>query len=141
MNREPIYAALFSMTADISGLVTTSRTLKHWADVPPSEQPALFQRQGKETAITRPSIPTKWIMNAEWYVYCNAEEGDSCTQINSILDAVETALDQKVVTGYQTLEGLVFDCFIDGTVEIYEGLQGNQCMAIVPIKIEVINGG
>ncbi|MBP2638377.1 MAG: hypothetical protein H6Q72_4284 [Firmicutes bacterium] len=144
MNREPIYAALFELVQGISGIVTTGRNLKHWADVPAFEQPAIFQRQVNEAANSRTALPTSWVMNAEWYIYCNAEDDSSIatsTQLNAILDAVETALKQDIVTGYQTLGGLVFNCNIDGTVEIYEGLQGNQCMAVVPIKIEVINGG
>jgi hypothetical protein len=45
VNREAIYQALFDRVKNLSGLVTASRTLRHWDDVPLVEQPALFQEQ------------------------------------------------------------------------------------------------
>jgi len=45
MNREPIYSALFALLCAIPGIITFSRRMRHWTDVPVVEQPALFQAQ------------------------------------------------------------------------------------------------
>jgi hypothetical protein len=142
MIREPIYAALFALTQNIPDIVTTGRTLKHYDDVPQAQQPAIFQRQLDQTAQVKPGTPTKWELAAEWYIYVNegTQPGvDSCSLLNPILDALEAALAPNW-QGYNTLGGLVFDCKLGGKMEIYEGVNGGpQSMAIVPIKIIVIN--
>jgi len=48
--REPIYAALFDLAAGAAGFVTAERRLRHWSDVAPAEQPALFMTQKSEIA-------------------------------------------------------------------------------------------
>lgn len=138
MNREPIYAALFARIRNNPALKTAARTLKHYDDVPPSEQPAIFQRQLDQVAAPKPSQPTKWECDVEWYLYINAgtqPNVDNCVIMNPILDAIEQAMSPDT-SGYNTLGGLVFDCKINGKIEIYEGINGGpQTMAIVPIKI------
>ncbi len=138
INREPIYAALFAKFAAIPGIKTRSRRLKHWTDVPPSNQPALFQTQITETADKRPGIPTKWTLRAEIYVYVNAGKDPHAipaTAINAVLDAVEAALQPEPCEEEQTLGGLVQRCWISGTIETDEGALGEQSVAIVPIEI------
>lgn len=137
MSREAIYAALFEKGKSLPGLITTSRRLKHWNDVPPSEQPALFQAQGDELPTGNNSLPIIWKFNAEWYLYChsgNDPEATPATQLNDLLDAVEQAL-KPDVSGFQTLGGLVYNCRISGKVETDEGLLGPQSVAVIPIEI------
>lgn len=141
MNREPIYAALFDKVANIPGIVTSSRCLRHWNDVNPAEQPALFQTQKGEDAVIKDGFPTKWLIGADLYLYChtgNDPDAVPSTELNNLLDAIEEAL-KPDFTGYQTLGGLVFDCRIDGKIETDEGLLGPQSVAIIPIKIKVVN--
>jgi hypothetical protein len=143
MIREPIYAALFAIAQNIPGVVTTSRTLKHYDDVPSSAQPAIFQRQLDQDAESQPNRPTKWYCEAEWYLYVNEGENpgiDSCTILNPIMDALEAALLPSLPAGRNSLGGLVYDCKISGKVQIYEAINGGpQTMAIIPIKITVVN--
>lgn len=141
MNREPIYAALFAKVSNLPGIVTSSRKLKHWNDVNPADQPALFQTQNGENAIIKTGLPTKWSMDVDLYVYCHAgndPDATPSTDLNVILDAIEEAL-KPDYSGYQTLGGLVFDCCIDGKIETDEGILGPQSVAIIPIKIMVVN--
>jgi len=141
MNRELIFSTLFNLIANNPSLVTTDRQVRPWSDVPPSEQPALFMGQGDEHAITRPGFPTKWEMQANFYLYCNRSDDPAelaATQINNLLDVIELALKPSPVTGYNTLGGLVFNCVIDGRIETDEGLLGPQSVAILPIKITIV---
>lgn len=140
MDREAIYNALFTKVSAIPGLKTKSRTLQHWNDVTPSQQPALFQAQGDQIAAPMPGGPTKWTFYVSLYLYCHSTnpKAPPATQLNRLLDAIETAL-KADLTGYQNLRGLVFDCSIDGKVETDEGLLGSQSIAIIPIKILVVN--
>lgn len=141
MNREPIYAALFNKVANLQNIVTASRRLKHWNDVPPSEQPAVFQTQTGENAIVKTGFPTRWSFGVDLYLYCHAGNDPDvtpATDLNNLLDAIETAL-KPDYTGYQTLGGLVYDCRIDGKIETDEGTLGPQSLALIPIKITVVD--
>lgn len=140
MSREEIFNALFNKVAAATTFKTSSRRLKHWNDVPAVEMPAIFQletpqvyeRQGR-------GLPAKKYFNAELfiYVYCPNSSDIPSTQINNALDAIETVLAPDPATGLQSLGGLVMDCWIKGTIEIYEGLLGDKAVVILPIEILV----
>lgn len=137
MNREAIYQALFDKLAAVPGLKTKSRKLRHWTDVPAAEQPALFQAQGSQSAVTTSGTATRWTLNADIYVYVKTMGAASpATQLNNMLDAIETALaPDNPIKNTNTLGGLVVHCRIDGTVETDEGNLGDQAVAIIPVVI------
>lgn len=137
MNREAIYAALFARLSAIPGLVTTSRKLRHWTDVPPPEQPALFQAQGNQTAQPQTGLPPKWLLSADVYIYVRTTGADAPGPvINPILDAVTDALaPDNPVRNTCTLGGLVEWARIEGAIETDEGTLGDQAVAIIPINI------
>lgn len=142
MNREAIYSALFAKVQSIQGLVTISRKLAHWSDVPPSQQPALFCVQGNQSAIPGDparGLPTKWTLSVDVYVYARTDGGQvPGTVMNPILDAIETALKpDNPMTRTQTLGGLVEHCWIEGDVQTDEGALGDQAVSIVPVRILV----
>jgi hypothetical protein len=43
--REAIYAALWELGASAAQFTSTNRRLRHWTDVAPAEQPALFMSE------------------------------------------------------------------------------------------------
>jgi hypothetical protein len=136
--REPIYAALFAKLSGIAGLVTKDRRLKHWNDVAPQLQPALFQAQRNETAVQQTGLPVKWTFKVDVYLYVRTDGGQSPGPlINPLIDAIETALAPNAVESVQTLGGLVKHCWIDGAIETDEGTLGDQAVAIIPITILV----
>ena len=139
INRDAIYAALFSKASAAAGFVTASRKLLHWTDVPGIQQPALFQAQGKEMASAGFHLPTKWTLRAHLYVYVHQASVAGqvpATQLNTFVDAIEAALLPEAATGEQTLGGLVSHCRIIGEIETDEGLLGDQAVAIIPIEIQ-----
>ena len=141
MNREPIYAALFAKVSAIPGLVTVSRRLRHWDDVPDVEQPALFQVQKRELQVPRKGLPAKVTFECELYLYANSGNDMSTTPatlINPLMDAIEQAL-KPDVNGFQTLGGTVSHCWIEGEILGDEGYLGPQGVQIIPVKILVNN--
>lgn len=143
MNREAIFSALFDRLSGVAEFTTKSRRLKHWNDVSPSEQPAMFQAQGDQSAAPGDparGLPTKWTLNVDIYIYvqCGDDEAPA-TVINPILDAVEAILkpDYPDVQRTQTLGGLVEHCWIEGQIDTDEGTLGNQAVAVIPIRILV----
>jgi len=140
MNREVIYAALFSMLSSSGAYKTKSRKLQHWADVTASRQPALFQAQRTETASTVPGQPTVWNLQVDIYVYANtSNKSEAPSQIiNPLLDAIGNALAPDPITGKCTLGGLVQHAWIEGAIQTDEGVLGDQAVAVVPIVIKVV---
>lgn len=140
ITREQVYKALFDKVKQAPGLITTDRKLKHFSDVPPSEQPALFQTQTGEVPYKQVNTPYRWDYHAELYVYCNTSSDPAAlpaTQLNNIIDAIVDFL-KPDWTGFQTLGGLVFNVVIDGKIETDEGVLGEQAYAIIPVKITVV---
>lgn len=136
MNREAIYSALFALVASAPGLVTTSRKLLHWNDVPPTARPALFQSQKGEMAIQTTGIPTKWLLTVDLYLYVSTQGADNPGSVlNPIIDSIAAKLDQPFPGQSQTLGGLVQYARIEGRIETDEGTLGNDAVAIIPVSI------
>lgn len=137
MTREPIYSALFALVAAAPGLVTTSRKLLHWADVPASQRPALFMAQKREAIVQSTGRPAVWTLTVDLYVYVSTQGATSPGAVlNPILDAISTALDYRPGPGVpQTLGGLVQWARISGAIETDEGTLGSEAVAIIPVNI------
>lgn len=142
--REPIYAALFALvqTAVAPHAVTIARRFQLASQVPPVEQPAVFQVQKAErTQHERRGLPAKYYLSVDLIVYVQA--GDSASipsqAINAILDAIDTALAPTPgdPMNNQTLGGLVEHAWIEGEALIVEGTLQDQSVAIVPIQMYV----
>lgn len=140
IQREPIYAALYARLSAVAGLVTKSRRLKHWADTPAEEQPALFQSQVREVATASTSLPTQWALHLDVYVYVRASLDSAPSEVlNPLLDSICAALAQDGAgpNGRCTLGGLVHNARISGSIETDEGTLGEQAVAIIPVEILV----
>lgn len=136
MNREDIYSALFALAAGAPGLVTTSRKLRHWNDVQPSEMPALFMVQAGESAIRETRMPTRWVFAVKLYIYVNTASAQSPGEVlNPILDYLTDQLGDPFPGQPQTLGGLVHYARIEGDIEISEGTLGDLEVAVVPVMI------
>ena len=116
------------------------RRLRHWSDVAPAEQPALFMAQKSEQASVRKlGAPTVWTLAVDLYVYTHSSDPylAPATVLNPLLDAVEAALAPSAATGVQDL-GLpsqVQHAYISGKIETDEGVLGDHAVAIVPPEI------
>lgn len=136
MNREDIYKALFDKIKNTTGIVTASRRLRMWTEVPQSEQPALFMAQTGEIAETQTNQYTRWRLQVEFYIYVHTQDTreSPASALNPIIDEIVDKLmpqNQEV----QTLGGLVHYCRINGQIQTDEGVLGDQAIAIIPIEI------
>lgn len=138
VTREAIYSALFALVSNLPGIVTSSRRLRHWTDVSPDEQPALFQAQIRQTAAAHTGAPTKWLLRADLYLYANSGQDPNAvpaTALNNLMDAIEAALAPGPGQTVQNLGGIVHYCRISGEVMTDEGVLGAQAVAIIPVEI------
>jgi hypothetical protein len=138
--REAIYAALWTLGAGAAQFVTASRRLRHWNEVAPVEQPALFlAEKGGQAAVKALGAPVVWTLYADFYIYVHASDPYAApvTILNPLIDALERALQPSPTSGIQDL-GLaetVRHAYIAGKVETDEGVLGDQAVAIVPVEI------
>lgn len=138
MNREPIYSALFAKLQGLPGVVTASRRLRHWSDVSPAEQPAVFMAQKNELAQITTGQATRWTLAVDVYLYVKTGGSHEAPGplLNPLLDAIESALAvDNPIKNTCTLGGLVQHCRIEGAIETDEGTLGDQAVCIVPIVI------
>jgi hypothetical protein len=138
--REAIYAALWSLAADAASFASANRRLRHWADLAPAEQPALFMSEKGGHALTKAlGAPICWTLYADFYVYVHSSDPylAPAMLLNPLLDALEAALAPSPATGIQNLglPEMVQHAYIAGKIETDEGLLGDQAIAIVPVEI------
>ena len=138
--REPIYAALFALAAGAAGFVTAARRLRHWSELTPAEQPALFMRQRSEAAAVKTlGAPPVWTLGVTLHLYAHA--GDPyrapASVLNPLIDAVEAALAPSPATGLQDLglPAMVQHAYIAGKIETDEGILRDQAVAVIPVEI------
>lgn len=146
MDSEIIYQALFDRLSDIQGVVSVSRRLKHFNIVHNDQRPALFVTQGNQAENPVKGLNAKIILSADLYLYVYEADPVKAisTQINTFVDAIREAIkpDFPEICEYQTLNGLAEHCWIDGTIEVYEGVDGmldGQGIAIIPVQILTTN--
>jgi hypothetical protein len=136
MNREAIYAALFTLVSSDPALQTVSRKLLHWSDVPASQRPALFMAQKREAVVQSTGRPGRWLLTVDLYVYVSTKGNDyPGAVLNPILDLISSKLDNPIPGVPQTLGGLVQWARIEGAIETDEGTLGDDAVAIIPVHI------
>jgi hypothetical protein len=138
--REEIYAAVFALASAAPGLVTASRRAKPIQEITDNLMPALFQIQAGETYIQgKPGVPPRRILAVDLEIYVSNTGdpyGSAGTVLNPILDAIEAALAPDL-TGFQRLGGLAYRCWIEGRIEVFEGLLEGKVVALIPLQIEL----
>ncbi len=139
MTREPIIAALFAKLSAVPGLALSSRILRHYTELRPADQPALFLAPQSQLATRKRGFPTVWTISANVYLYVKRSGNDIVPDslMNPLLDAIEAALDPAGGVEVQTLGGLCDHAWIEGAIETDEGVLGDQAIAIIPIRILV----
>jgi hypothetical protein len=136
---EAIFAASFATFAGVSGLKTSSRRLVTWDKVSPEDQPALFQRELRFTAIQNHiGLTAKWHLFGEIVLYANAGSDPDVLPsqaLNALLNQVRAIFDpppnQRQTLGIPN----VYEAVIVGDILIDEGVTDGQSIALVPFKI------
>ena len=154
VTREQIALALFALVDTtvrnsltglglVSGLVTSGRKLRPLDAVTTTEMPALFQSQLGEDQDYPPAkmvaIPAKRTMHFLFTLY-TADHLESTvlaiTQLNAMVDAIETSMYGTGLTPVQTLGGIVTYARIEGKVDIAEDyMQTGKSVAVIQIEV------
>ena len=135
--REQIITSLFNLALTATTFNTSGRRLQLWSKV--ASFPALFVQSTGTHYPPREvrGLPPKRTITAELWVYtdvgkdpnANPEQG-----LNDIIDAIEAALAPNIVSGVQTLGGLVSHAWIEGNIEQFSGVLDGIAKAIIPVK-------
>jgi len=138
--REAIYAALWELGASAARFASVNRRLRHWADLAPAEQPALFMSEkGGLATVKTLGAPVVWTLYADFYVYAHSSDPylAPAAILNPLIDALEAAIAPPPTTGIQNLglPRMVQHAYIAGKVQTDEGVLGDQAIAIVPVEI------
>lgn len=144
--REEIYVALWNLFLNhplVQGkFVTTSRYLEHFDDVAPERMPALYITQtGESWERAGRGISFKRTLHSHLVLYdfSNAPGSGSPLQATLLNDMMEVISEVMTVVGTpdnaQTLGGLVYQAYVEGDVQIAEGLLQGKSVLVVPINI------
>jgi hypothetical protein len=136
--REDIISALFEVALTAAKFNTSGRRLQLWSKV--SSFPALFVQSIGTRYPPRDirGLPPERTITAELWVYTDVGKDPNANPeeaLNDIIDAIEAALAPSVVSGVQTLGGLVSHCWIEGEIEQFPGVLDGIAKAIIPVKI------
>jgi hypothetical protein len=140
IDREAIYGALWSAGSRAWSFASANRRLRHWSDVTPVEQPALFMSEkGGHAVVKALGAPTVWTLFADFYIYVHSSDpyAAPASILNPLLDSLEQALAPSPASGIQNLglPDMVQHAYIAGKIETDEGVLGDQAIAIVPVEI------
>ena len=134
---EPIYSAFWDYVKGLSGIVTKSRRVKHWSDVPAEEQPALFMGEDSEDSRQTKGLTAKNALLVRLFLYVHAGEDENAvpaTLLNLYLYRLRQLLEAENVDRSQTLNGLVSHAWVTH-VEKDAGILGGQAVAIIDVEI------
>ena len=133
--RVDIHNALVTLLGNIEGVVTFSDRVKHWDDVSPSEQPAVFLSKGDE--LSDAGVAARNELLYRLWVYVNEQDGlkGPAIKMSQVLDAIHDVIRPEPGQSKRTLQGLISCVEISGQTETDEGTLGNQAVAVVPLKI------
>jgi len=136
---EAIFAASFALFSSVTGLKTFSRRLVTWDKVSAEDQPALFQRELRFTAIqNNVGLTAKWHLFGEVVIYANAGSDPDIIPsqaLNALINQVR-AIFEPPPNARQTL-GIpnVLEAVIVGDILIDEGVTDGQSIALIPFRI------
>ena len=142
--REQAITALQTLVTNAYAWTTApSRRLKLWTDVPPSQRPACFLFEGGRNSYAWSNVNApKRDLDVQLFIYIDAKDPNviGSTQLNNILDALDTALAPDTgfpgaPGGANTLGGLVASCRVFGEVLKEPGDLDGDGLLLVPIKI------
>lgn len=117
------------------------RRLRLWNDVPAASRPACFLFEGGQDTYswTEGAIP-KRLIEVRVFVYLNAKDPNivGAALLNGVMDAFDSAFrlsGSDLISGRNTLGGLVYNCRIDGKALKDPGDLDGDAMLIIPVKI------
>ena len=132
--------AVFALVSASTILVTKSRRAKPIQEITDDLMPALFQIQAGETYIQgKPGIPPRRILGVDLEIYVSNSAIPTAAPERSSTRSW-TPLRRpwgRITPASRRLGGLVYRCWIEGRIEVFEGILEGKVVALVPIQIEI----
>lgn len=130
---------------DTRKFVTISRRIRLFSDVAAKEQPACFQTEWATEEVQVSNKPYKTTIMAAWTIFqCIGKDQKALGTVenNLIIGGCRKVLaPQPIDPGFpdkrNTLNGLVYHCFISGRIFKDPGDIDDQGMIVIPIKLLV----
>lgn len=139
--REQVAVALFALLSAVPGVNSSSRRPALWDDS--GAKPALYMGNPEENYLYPNGTATPPIITLDFdlFIYIDAGMDPNTTpdtQLNTLLDALETALAGPAINNYfQTLGGIVNHAWIEGAVRRVPGYLDGQGMVLLTIRVLV----
>jgi hypothetical protein len=142
--RNQATTALFELLVSSYAYEVSSRRFRFWDEVSADQKPALFlQDYAEEHTRNRALVPAQRTIMCACVIYIAKGMDQSSVPIdllNDLIDAIDPVSGgvlkpDNIPAGRQTLGGLVYDCYIEGSVKKIPGDLDGQGMAEIPIKI------
>lgn len=145
--RSEVFNALFNLIKTVAPPAgtswgTQSQSLVIWDEVSAASQPALFLHRGPQTAEqTRAFGVTKWHWKATIWIYYRVDGLKNSTTMypdqltDQFIDNFEQTFQTDPLVGPLTLGGLVYHCWIDGSIFTENGINDGQAIILIPISI------
>ncbi len=138
-SRESVSAALFLLLQNGFQWATSSRKAVIWSTLTAAQQPAMFlihtaENINQAQALGLPKFTLHYMCLIYAVVDQSTEAPAPDTQINSLLDAVDSAL-HPIPGERQSLGGIVLDAYINGDVMIDTGILDQQIAIVIPIRV------
>ena len=153
VDREAIFAAFFTrMQAGLSGVRYFTRVFPGWSQLSKMDkQPAAILTKGDERPVQRPNMPPKWELDA-FLIVCATVANDPSVAPSTLLNQWTEQIDALFqrqpgevpspeamfmpnpdMMYTTTLGGLCTSVRINGTIDVEEGVVGEQSVLVVPI--------
>jgi hypothetical protein len=142
--REQAAQALFNLLASSYAYPVASRRFMSWDGVASSQKPALFLLEYSETHTrTHQPTPARRVLMTQALIFiANGLDPEAVpiTNLNNLIDLIDPVSGgvlkpDDIWQNRQTLGGIVYDCYIEGTITKVPGDIDGQGMATIPIKI------
>ena len=145
----PAEAAAVALQALLSTVPSTnanaeympvSRRLEDAVSLIPEQMPAIFINQHAHNlapikGFEGLNVKQKLKLTVVVYISNNAPDAVLSTTINSVIYSIMTAMAPPGYTPYQTLGNTVSHCWIEGDIDIIEGVQNGQGVIFIPVTI------
>lgn len=149
MQRETVYAALFSLLSPLVGdrasglpLRVASRRMEFAEDVPAESTPGVWQLQLDErVAVNGVGGFIGWHLHVDWYVYVtqNDEAAPSSPLFNPVLDAVTAVLPNETMGTALRIGDTTIGVSFREAIKVYEGILNNKAVVQIPLRLLVPN--
>lgn len=153
--RETIYAALFALGSSLSWTDPSgaqlfqlrSRRMLQWDDPGAGNQPALFQREARETADQQEAFGApRWKMRAQWWIYLQIPPDEATIPsqyINPLLDAIDALFvlpgQNQTLASQNSNKPLVINALIEGDIIMDDPVYPDQ-QAVIVVPISMLTG-